>query len=424
MSPGPIFEGEDHGEDPYGAKAAFGAAGFVCGDVVLNCFSYHLTPGAFIMESGAHALGCAVIPAGPGNTEQTLAAVAHLKPNGYAGPPDFLKILLDKAGGETSLRKALVSGAALPPSLRAEMEARGVELAAGFRDRRTRRRRLRGRRPAPGLKVADDVLVEIVRPGSGDPLPLGAVGEIVVTALRGGYPLLRFATGDLSAFLDETRIRGWMGRADQTTKVKGMFVHPSAVIEAAKRHPELAAVRLVVRREGEQDTMTLLAETAAPSPALAEAVAASLQATTKLRGARGVGRAGLAAQRRQNDRRRAAGSASAARNGRRRRIALARKQSRKPGRVRLARRAPRRGGCRRHEQHVEPLPPGAADIGAKAVADGEHPLGFGRAPARGGQRRRVDRRMGLAGVDRSRRRAPHSPAPARPRNRPARRRDG
>ena len=288
MSPGPIFEGEDHGEDPYGAKAAFVAAGFASGDIVLNCFSYHLTPGAFIMESGAHALGCAVIPAGPGNTAQTLQAVAHLKPTGYAGPPDFLKILLDKADGRTSIRKALVSGAALPPSLRAELEARGVKVRQAFATAELGLIAHETDAPdgtlQPGMKVADDVYLEIVRPGSGDPVAAGQVGEIVVTALRGAFPLLRFATGDLSAFLDGNRIKGWMGRADQTTKVKGMFVHPSAVIEAARRHPELKGVRLVVRREGEQDAMTLLAETDAASPALAEAVGASLQAATKLRG--------------------------------------------------------------------------------------------------------------------------------------------
>jgi phenylacetate-CoA ligase len=138
---------------------------------------------------------------------------------------------------------------------------------------------------APGLKVADDVYLEIVRPGSGDPVASGQVGEIVVTALRGGFPLLRFATGDLSAFLDADRIKGWMGRADQATKVKGMFVHPSAVVEVARRHRELKAVRLVVRREDEQDSMTLMAETETSSSGLAEAVAASLLAVTKLRGA-------------------------------------------------------------------------------------------------------------------------------------------
>jgi len=292
MSPGPIFEGEDHGEDPYGAKAAFAAAGVTPDDIVLNCFSYHLTPGAFVIESGAHALGCAVIPAGTGNTEQTLQAIAHLKPTAYVGPPDFLKILLDKAGevgvDASSIRKALVSGGALPPSLRAEMEARGVKTRQAYATAELGVIAYETDGPdgalEPGLQVNDDVHLEIVRPGSGDPLGQGAVGEVVVTALRGRFPLLRFATGDLSAFLDATRIRGWLGRADQTTKVKGMFVHPSAIVEAAKRHPELSAVRLIVRREGEQDVMTLMAETEAGSDALAQNLAASLQATTKLRG--------------------------------------------------------------------------------------------------------------------------------------------
>ena len=255
---------------------------------MLNCFSYHLTPGAFIMESGAQALGCAIIPAGPGNTEQTLAAIAHLKPTAYAGPPDFLKILLDKAGAPTSIRKAFVSGGALPASLRAEMEARGVRTRQAFATAELGIIAYETDGPdgalEPGLKVAEDIVLEIVRPGSGDPLPQGQVGEIVVTALRGGFPLLRLATGDLSAYTAEGRIRGWMGRADQTTKVKGMFVPPSAIVETARRHPELRGVRLVLRREGEQDSMTLLAETAKPSAALAEAVAATLQATTKLRG--------------------------------------------------------------------------------------------------------------------------------------------
>ena len=292
LSPGPIFEGEDHGDDPYGAKAAFAAAGVVCGDIVLNCFSYHLTPGGFIMESGAHGVGAAVIPAGPGNTEQTLQAIAQLRPTAYAGPPDFLKMLIDKAAeagvDASSIRRALVSGGALPGSLRAEMESRGVKTRQAFATAELGVIAYETDGPDGGLeagmKVAEDVVLEIVRPGSGDPLAEGGVGEIVVTALRGGFPLLRFATGDLSAYLDAMRIRGWLGRADQTTKVKGMFVHPGAVVEAAKRHPELKAVRLVVRREGEQDTMTLLAETDAPSEALGVAVAASLQATTKLRG--------------------------------------------------------------------------------------------------------------------------------------------
>ncbi len=292
LSPGPIFEAEDVGADPFGAASAFRAAGFVAGDVVLNCFSYHLTPGAFIMESGAHALGCAVIPAGPGNTEQTLQAVAQLRPTAYAGPPDFLKILLDKADAAgfdaSSIRKALVSGAALPPSLRAELEARRVKTRQAYATAELGVIAYESEGAngalAPGLEVNADVLVEVVRPGGGDPVALGAVGEVVVTALRGDFPLLRYATGDLSAFLDTRRILGWMGRADQTAKIKGMFVHPEEIVEIGKRHPELGALRLVVRREGEQDAMTLRAEVANPRAGLAEEVAASVQVVTKLRG--------------------------------------------------------------------------------------------------------------------------------------------
>jgi len=292
LSPGPIFEAEDHGEDPYGAKRAFAAAGFVCGDILLNCFSYHLTPGAFILESGAHAMGCAVIPAGPGNTEQTLQAVQQLRPTGYAGPPDFLKILLDKAEASgvdaRSINKALVSGAALPLSLRAELEARGVKTRQAFATAElgiiAYETDDSNGALAPGMLVNQDIGLEIVRPGSGDPLPIGGVGEIVVTALRGKFPLLRFATGDLSAYLDAERIKGWMGRADQTTKVKGLFVHPSEVVEVGKRHPELGPLRLVVSRRDEQDEMILRTELTSPGEGLAERVAATLQALTKLRG--------------------------------------------------------------------------------------------------------------------------------------------
>jgi phenylacetate-CoA ligase len=292
MSPGPIFEAQDHGDDPWGAAPALAAAGFAAGDIVLNCFSYHLTPGAFILESGAHALGCATIPAGPGNTEQTLQAIAQLKPDAYCGPPDFLKILLDRADAAgvdaSSISKALVSGAALPATLRAELESRGVNTRQAFATAELGMIAYEtggpGGAPAPGMYVCEDIWLEIVRPGSCDPLPAGAVGEIAVTALRGDFPLLRLATGDLSAFAGANRIRGWMGRADQTTKVKGMFVHPSEVVEIGKRHPELGVLRLVVRREGEQDVMILRAETGHPGDALAEAVGRTMQAVTKLRG--------------------------------------------------------------------------------------------------------------------------------------------
>jgi phenylacetate-CoA ligase len=296
-SPGSLYEPQDDGEDVWGAAAALAAAGLTGGEIVVNCFSYHLTPGGFIMESGAHALGCAVIPAGPGNSDQTLQAIAHLKPTTYCGPPDFLKILLDKAAEAgfdvSSIAKALVSGAALPESLRAELERRGVKTRQAYATAElgviAYETDAADGAAAPGLKVADSVLVEIVTPGGGDPIAEGKVGEVVVTRLSPNYPLLRFATGDLSAFLpgsaDGARIKGWMGRADQTTKVKGLFVHPAQVVDVGKRHPELGAVRLIVRREGEQDAMTLVAETSSPRVGLEREVAATLQSLTTMRGA-------------------------------------------------------------------------------------------------------------------------------------------
>jgi phenylacetate-CoA ligase len=296
MSPGPIFEPEGAEEDFAGVARAMFAAGFREGQIVLNCFSYHLTPGAWMFEAGSRALGCAVIPGGTGNTEQQVAAIAHLKPNGYVGTPDFLKILLDAgaaAGRDmSSLRRGLVSGAAFPPSLRQELSGRGVEVLqcyavaeTGVIAYETSARE--------GLVVNEHLLVEIVRPGTGDPVAEGEVGEIVVTTFSPDYPMIRLATGDLSAIMPggspcgrtNMRIKGWMGRADQTTKVKGMFVRPEQVAEVAKRHPELGRVRLVVSREAEQDIMVLRAECGSVPAGLTEAVAASLQSVTKLKGA-------------------------------------------------------------------------------------------------------------------------------------------
>jgi phenylacetate-CoA ligase len=295
MSPGPIFEPEGDGGDIYGMARAFFAAGFRAGDIVHNAFSYHLTPGAFIFESGLHALRCAVIPGGVGNTEMQVEAIAQLKPVGYAGTPDFLKVLLDAAakGGKdaTSLRRALVSGAALPASLRQELASRGVETLQCYAIAEVGV--LAYETPArDGMVVNEHVIVEIVRPGTGDPVADGEVGEVVVTSFNADYPMIRLATGDLSAVLSgrspcgrtNMRIKGWMGRADQTTKIKGMFVHPGQVAEVARRHPALGRVRLTVTRAGEQDAMTLVAECAAPAAGLAEAVAATLHAVTKLRG--------------------------------------------------------------------------------------------------------------------------------------------
>jgi phenylacetate-CoA ligase len=295
-SPGPIYEPEGRHDDAWRSGRAFFAAGVRRGEIVLNTLSYHFTPGGFILDAGARAVGCLVIPAGPGNTAQQLDVIEHLKPSVYAGTPDFLKMLLDAAaaaGRDAScIRKAVVSGAAFPPSLQAEIKGRGIDAYQTYatadlgciayessaRD---------------GLVVAEDVLVEIVRPGTGDPVVPGEVGEVVVTSFDHDHPWIRLALGDLSAVLPGTsacgrtnmRIRGWMGRADQTTKVKGMFVRPEQVAEVGRRHAGLGRLRLVVTREGETDVMTLKAECAAPSETLRGAVAATLRAITNLGGA-------------------------------------------------------------------------------------------------------------------------------------------
>jgi phenylacetate-CoA ligase len=296
MSPGPIFEPQGHDEDFGGAARALFAAGCRAGDVVHNSFSYHLTPGAYILEAGAHTLGCATIPGGIGNTEQQLEAIAHLKPSGYIGTPDFLKILLDtaeKAGKDaSSIKRGLVSGAALPATLRDELRSRDVAVLQCYAVAETGVIAYESE-SREGMIVNETLLIEIVRPGTGDPIADGEVGEVVVTSFNPDYPMIRLATGDLSAVMSgvspcgrtNTRIKGWMGRADQTTKVKGMFVHPGEIVEVGKRHPALGRVRLRVTREAEQDAMTLVAECAAPPPGLADAVAATLQSVTKLNGA-------------------------------------------------------------------------------------------------------------------------------------------
>ena len=295
MSPGPIFEPQGAGEDFWGAARALFAAGFRAGDVVHNSFSYHLTPGGFMMEAGAHALGCAVISAGTGHTEQQLEAVAHFRPSGYLGTPDFLKILLDAAAtagtDASSLRRALVSGAALPLSLRQELAARGVETCQCYATADVGVIAYESE-AREGMIVNETLLVEIVRPGTGDPVAAGEVGEVVVTCFNPDYPMIRLATGDLSAVMPgrsrcgrtNMRLMGWMGRADQAAKVKGMFVRPAQVAQIGERHPELGRLRLVVVRAGEQDVMTLVAECAAPAAPLREAVVATLRAVTKLGG--------------------------------------------------------------------------------------------------------------------------------------------
>jgi phenylacetate-CoA ligase len=294
-SPGPIFEPEGAHADPWRGARALYAAGFRPGDIVLNTFSYHLTPGGFIFDSSARALGCAVIPAGPGNTEAQFELIEAYRPIGYSGTPDFLKILLDAAESAgrdmSSLKRALVSGAAFPPSLQAEIEARGIDAyqAFGTADLGI----VAFETPArEGMVVNEDLIVEIVRPGTGDPVADGEVGEIVVTSLDLHHPWIRLALGDLTAALPgpspcgrtNMRIKGWMGRADQTTKIKGMFVRPEQIAEIGKRHPELGRLRLVVTRAAETDVMTLRAECASPNAALQNALAATLRAVTKLGG--------------------------------------------------------------------------------------------------------------------------------------------
>ncbi|HEX8009967.1 MAG TPA: AMP-binding protein [Casimicrobiaceae bacterium] len=299
-SPGPIYEPDGGGADYWRLARALFAAGFRRGDLVHNCFSYHFTPAGAMLESGAHALGCTVFVGGIGQTEQQVQAIAELEPAGYVGTPSFLKIILDKAdelGVELrSLKKALVSGEAFPASLRDGIAARGI---AGYQayataDVGTIAYESQAR---DGLIVDEGVLVEIVRPGTGDPVVPGEVGEVVVTTLvTTAYPLIRFGTGDLSAFIPASltsasacgrtnaRIRGWLGRADQTTKVKGMFVHPSQVADILRRHPEIVRARLVVDNAEGGDRMTLYVEVPDNRSTIAEAIVASIREVTKLRG--------------------------------------------------------------------------------------------------------------------------------------------
>ena len=293
-SPGPIYEPEGTARDYWRAARAMVAAGFRAGDLVHNAFSYHMTPGAFIMESGAHAVGCTVFPAGTGQTEQQLQAIAELKPQAYLGTPSFLRILVEKAaeaGSDiASLKKGLVGGEAFPPSLRDWFSERGLAVYQSYATAdvgliayETSARQ--------GLVLDEHCIVEIVRPGTGDPVAEGEVGEVVVTVFNPDYPLVRFGTGDLSAVLPgqcptgrtNTRIKGWLGRADQTTKIKGMFVHPGQVAEIVRRFPEVTRARLVVSGEMADDRMKLLIESAG-AQGLGERVAEAVRDVTKLRG--------------------------------------------------------------------------------------------------------------------------------------------
>jgi phenylacetate-CoA ligase len=293
-SPGPIYEPEGSARDYWRLGRAMFAAGFRGGDLVHNAFSYHMTPGAFIMESGAHAVGCTVFPAGIGQTEQQLQAIAELRPVAYAGTPSFLRILVEKAqeaGSDiASLRKGLVGGEALPPSLRDWFLERGLDVYQSYA---TADLGLIAYETAAreGMVVDEGVIVEIVRPGTGDVVAPGEVGEVVVTTLNPAYPLIRFGTGDLSAVLpgeDPTgrtnlRIKGWLGRADQTTKIRGMFVHPGQVADIARRFPEVLKARLVVSGEMANDVMTLKVEARSQPQGLDARIGEAVRDVTKLR---------------------------------------------------------------------------------------------------------------------------------------------
>ncbi|MGV0984706.1 MAG: phenylacetate--CoA ligase family protein [Limnohabitans sp.] len=295
-SPGTIYEPEGTRGDYWRMARAMFAAGFRPGELIHNSFSYHFTPAGSMMETGAHALGCTVFPGGTGQTEQQVGAMAELQPAGYIGTPSFLKIILEKAAEQgvalPSVSKALVSGEAFPPSLRDWMAERGV---AGYQCYATADLGLIAYETSAreGLVLDEGVIVEIVRPGTGDPVPEGEVGELVVTSLNPDYPLIRFGTGDLSAILPGQcptgrtgqRIKGWMGRADQTTKVRGMFVHPGQVAEIVKRFPEALKARLVVTGEMANDQMALRVETGnTADEALKARIADAVRDVTKLRG--------------------------------------------------------------------------------------------------------------------------------------------
>ena len=295
-SPGPIYEPETHRRDYWRLARALFAAGFRKGDLVHNSFAYHLTPAGSMVETAAHALGCAVFPGGVGQTELQVQAIADLRPDGYVGTPSFLKILLGRAGelgaDTSSLRKAAVSGEAFPPSLHADLKSCGVEALQCYvtADLGLIAYESSARE---GLIIDEGVIVEIVRPGTGDPVEDGEIGEVVVTTFNPDYPLIRFATGDLSAVMPgispcgrtNARIKGWLGRADQTTKVRGMFVTPSQVAAVVKRHSQIMNGRLVVDRDAMNDIMTFHCEVEGEgSQDLANAIADSIREVCKLRG--------------------------------------------------------------------------------------------------------------------------------------------
>ncbi len=300
MSPGPIYEPEGRGRNWWRTARALYAGGFRAGDLVVNTFAYHFTPAGSMLESGALAIGCTVVPAGVGQTEMQIAAIRDLKINAYIGTPSFLKLIVEKAaetGSEiSSLKKAHVGAEYLPPALRKAMLERGIRVTQSYGTADLGSLAYESLAPDgsvnDGMILDENLLLEIVRPGTGDPVPVGEVGEVVITTFNRDYPLVRFGTGDLSAILPgtspcgrtNTRIRGWMGRADQSTKVRAMFVTPKQVNEIVRRHPEILKARLVVEGETGNERMTLKCETKIRSAGLGEAIAGSIRELTKLRG--------------------------------------------------------------------------------------------------------------------------------------------
>jgi len=295
VSPGPVYDPEGRGRDWWRTARALFAAGLRPGDLAINTFAYHFTPAGSMLESGALALGCTVVPTGTGQTEMQAATIADLRASAYIGTPSFLKLIVEKADelkmDIRSLKKAAVGAEFLPPALRAAMGERGIRVLQSYASADLGLIAYESE-AMEGMILDEALILEIVRPGTGEPVPEGEVGEVVITTFNPDYPLVRFGTGDLSAVLPgispcgrtNTRIRGWMGRADQTTKVKGMFVHPSQIAGVMKRHGEIAKARLIVDNPGGADRMTLHCEVAAGSDALKGAIEASLRDITKLRG--------------------------------------------------------------------------------------------------------------------------------------------
>ena len=300
VSPGPIHDPEGRGKDWWRTARGIYAGGFRAGDRILNTFAYHFTPAGSMMEAGALALGCTVVPAGVGNTENQVAAIRDLGLNGYTGTPSFLKLIVEKADelkvDISSLKKAQVGAEYLPPQLRKILGERGIAVTQMYGSADlgliAYESLLKDGSVAPGMILEEALILEIVRPGTGDPLPAGEVGEVVITTFNKDYPLIRFGTGDLSAVLPgispcgrtNVRIKGWMGRADQSTKVRAMFVTPKQVDEIVKRHREIVRARLVVSGDPGADQMTLKCEVGEPSEDLQSAVVASIREITKLRG--------------------------------------------------------------------------------------------------------------------------------------------